>query len=59
MTTEQMRKSLLDRYPLSESWARKVRKMSDAQVFAVYIRFQNKELFACQVHVASLVRWDG
>lgn len=40
MNTVQMRRALLEEYP-SESWKRKVDKMPDAQVFAVYNRIKN------------------
>lgn len=40
MTTNQMREYLLAQYPLSDSWKYKVRKMSDAQIVAIYRRFK-------------------
>lgn len=43
MTNEQMRQWLLGHYPRSSTWPDKVKKMSDAQVFAVYTRLKNKE----------------
>lgn len=39
MSVEQMRQYLLAQYP-SESWKSKVKKMSDAQIVAIYKRFQ-------------------
>jgi hypothetical protein len=42
MNTEQMRAWLLARYPKSERWAAKVKKMRPNQVFAVYRRMSTE-----------------
>lgn len=43
MTTDpQKRQAVLAAYPLSQSWKYKVRKMSDAQVTAVYLRLKEQ-----------------
>lgn len=39
---EQKRKSLLDAYPLSSAWKMKVKKMSEDQVVAVYLRLKGQ-----------------
>ena len=43
MSIEQIRQYLIGRYPKSRSWAAKVKKMSDAQVYSVYLRLINKK----------------
>jgi hypothetical protein len=43
MEAKLMRIWLIEQYPSSASWARKVKEMSDAQVFAVYNRLKKKE----------------
>ena len=43
MTTEQIRQYLIGRYPKSASWAVKVKKMSDAQAYSIYLRLINKK----------------
>ena len=40
MSIEQMRAELIKVYAPSDSWAFKVRKMSDNQVIAIFRRFQ-------------------
>ena len=40
MTVEQMRAEVIKVYSQSDSWAFKVRKMSDNQVIAIFRRFQ-------------------
>ena len=43
MTTEQMRDSVKAHYHHSQIWCVKVDKMSDAQIFAVYMRLTNAD----------------
>jgi len=43
MNTNQMRHEILKRYPSSDSFRRKVDKMSDAQIYAFYNRLIKKE----------------
>lgn len=40
MTTEYMRRYIADAYP-GPKWADRVKKMSDAQVYATYMRLTN------------------
>lgn len=39
MQNWEMREAILKVYPKSESWKKKVAKMSDNQVLAIYMRF--------------------
>jgi hypothetical protein len=39
---EQKRQWVIDLYPYSKTWAPRVKKMSDAQVLAIYFRNRNK-----------------
>lgn len=39
---EQKRKMVQEAYPLSSEWPKKVKKMSDQQVIAVYLRLQGQ-----------------
>lgn len=39
MQTWEMREAILKAYPKSESWKKKVARMSDNQVLAIYMRF--------------------
>lgn len=38
MTTEQKRQYLVALYPDSKTWLERVKKMSDAQVIAIYLK---------------------
>lgn len=39
MQNWEMREAILKAYPKSESWKKKVARMSDNQVLAIYMRF--------------------
>lgn len=41
MTSADMRRNLIAKYP-GKAWKQKVDKMSDAQVYAVYVRMNNQ-----------------
>lgn len=43
MTVEEKRQAVIAAYPKSESWERRVKAMSNAQVVAIYIRFRNEK----------------
>jgi len=44
MNIEQMRVRVTEVYPANKGWATKVRLMKDAQVVAIFRRFQSKGL---------------
>lgn len=43
MTDEQKRSAVKDMYPKSHRWAKRVDRMSDDQVFAIWVRNQQNQ----------------